>query len=610
MLIQALCEYADKQTASVEDGYCIQQVHYRVLLSPDGEITDIVDVRKKQILKDKKGKEKEVFVPLEIKLPFREKSTSIKCYCGEHRPSYIFGLSETDKKLSAESDKDKARKSHTAFVKHELEFYDGLDTKMCIAYKNFVEKWIPENEVENPVFNNVDKFSNSYFCFGLEGNEANLEEDKQFIAKYESLMSQTEEIVGKDEDLSQCAVLGKKLPIARIHDNIKKFPGGNSMGCVLVGMKEDAFTSYGKTQSYNSNISQKAMKKYTSALNSLLSDRRHHLTIDDMTLIYFAMKSDDSAECDEFNAMMGMPGVSAEEVENIMDSGINKAACAVSSDMNVISEIEKQNDVTFYMAGLTPNASRLSQKFILREKFSMIIANAEKHQKDMTINKKRVRPIYFSDIRKELISPKSKSESAKVPSPLMSGIILAALNGTPYPKMLLDTVVRRIKIDSDEEKNSYIKLNEIRAGIIKACINRSLKREEIKMSLDKNNLKPAYLCGRLFAVYEMIQLDASSSKLNKTIKDSYFSSACSRPNVIMPKLSKLSINHMRNLEKDEKTKGYAIRNQKVLDEIMDGFDGRFPETLTLEEQGEFIIGYYQQKNDFFVSNKTSNGKDE
>lgn len=192
----------------------------------------------------------------------------------------------------------------------------------------------------------------------------------------------------------------------------------------------------------------------------------------------------------------------------------------------------------------------------------------------------------------------------------MSGIILAALNGTPYPKMLLDTVVRRIKIDSDEEKNSYIKLNEIRAGIIKACINRSLKREEIKMSLDKNNLKPAYLCGRLFAVYEMIQLDASSSKLNKTIKDSYFSSACSRPNVIMPKLSKLSINHMRNLEKDEKTKGYAIRNQKVLDEIMDGFDGRFPETLTLEEQGEFIIGYYQQKNDFFVSNKTSNGKDE
>ena len=111
------------------------------------------------------------------------------------------------------------------------------------------------------------------------------------------------------------------------------------------------------------------------------------------------------------------------------------------------------------------------------------------------------------------------------------------------------------------------------------------------MSLDKTNTNQAYLCGRLFAVLEHIQQNALGN-LNRTIKDSYFASACSTPSLVFPKLISLAQNH---LKKDK----YAISNNILIGEIMDKFGTEFPSTLSLQDQGRFMIGYYQQVQDLF-----------
>ena len=121
------------------------------------------------------------------------------------------------------------------------------------------------------------------------------------------------------------------------------------------------------------------------------------------------------------------------------------------------------------------------------------------------------------------------------------------------------------------------------------------------MSLNPENKDPAYLCGRLFAVYEKIQQDSSGGDLNRTIKDSYFTSACARPSAIMTKLSQLAQNHLRKLE--DKTKIYY---NKLIAEIMDGLEGAFPQTLDLDSQGKFIVGYYQQNKMLYTSRKSEN----
>ena len=110
------------------------------------------------------------------------------------------------------------------------------------------------------------------------------------------------------------------------------------------------------------------------------------------------------------------------------------------------------------------------------------------------------------------------------------------------------------------------------------------------MALNLQNTDPAYLCGRLFAVLEGIQLKAANYSLNRTIRDAYFASACARPATVFPKIMKLTQYHLSKFDNPR----YA---QREIQSIIDGLESNFPATLSLAQQGTFIIGYYQQKND-------------
>lgn len=604
MLIKALCDYADKQSADskrIPEGFAEQEIHYRIILSEDGELKRIIPFKQSLIIKDKKGKEKNVEVPRKAILPIRTQKPGIESNCIEHRPLYIFGLNyckENDLAFFSPDDKTKkAQKSHAAFAEHELEFFDGIESVACKAYRKFVEKWDPEKESENPVLTELGKdYKGAYFGFSV-GEESNfLENDDEFIRKYQKCFSEKND--NKDDEVKAvCGILGEKAVAARLHDKIK-FPGGQASGCQLVCMNDTAFESYGKTQSYNSNVSEEAMKKYTAVFNKLLTDKKHYCILGDMVLVWFAVKSDDSAESSFFSCFFG--NNSDEDTNDKISTLMNYARSGFTADKEAIDDIIADKKSVFYIAGLTPNSSRICQKFIYKGNFGDMLNNLIKHQNDMLINEKNTHPIYFGGIAKELISPKSTNE--KVPSPLMSAIMLAALNNTKYPDALLATVIRRVKTDSDEENKPYIKLNDTRAGIIKACLNRKNKKEEITMAWNEENKNPAYLCGGLFAVYEKIQQDSSGGNLNRTIKDSYFSSACSRPSSVFPKLAKLAQNHMKKIEQDKPY--FAKKYKKDIADLIDNLDGEFPATLNLDDQGRFIVGYYQMNKKLYTSNKS------
>lgn len=123
------------------------------------------------------------------------------------------------------------------------------------------------------------------------------------------------------------------------------------------------------------------------------------------------------------------------------------------------------------------------------------------------------------------------------------------------------------------------------------------------MALDKENRNPAYLCGRLFAVLERLQQDASGNSLNRTIKDAYFASAVSKPVLVFPKLLRLAQNHLNKVRN-------PVYYNIWFGEIMDKMKGEFPGSLLMEDQGRFIIGYYQQYQSFFTKNtEKDDGKD-
>lgn len=598
MLIKALCDYYDilsKAGKVLPEGYSNVGVHYLVSLTPEGKVDAITDYQDRipEILKN--GKTKIQTNPKTVRMPKRTEKSAIDSNIIEHRPLYLFGLSYAEDSMDA--DDKKAQKSHEACVKMNLEFLEGLDSPIVNAYRNFLQNWEPENEIHNGKLMELGKKYNTFrFAFCLSGNpDILLHEDPAVKKKWEQRIQEAKD--SKDEDSNvQCAITGEYAPIARIHNKIKGVYGGQASGTGLVTFNNPSENSYGNEQSYNSNISETAMEKYTEALNYLLQGRKHKILLDDLTILFWAMNAEETCE-DTFLAMLNGESekMDSEATDKMLQDLMAKSKDAEAYQRQLESLDDIDEKVVFYMVGIKPNASRLSLKFIDRKRYSDVLWNILQFQKDMQISEE-FRAVPFYRIKKELVSPKSSNEVCN--PALLSKVFEAIIYGYKYPIALLETVVRRVKTDKDVS----ITGNRIRAGLIKAVLNRMAEKEEIPMTLDRENRNQAYLCGRLFAVLEQLQDTASGGNLNSTIKDRFFASAASKPVLVFPKLLKLSQNHLDKF-RGKNERNYVFYN-KLISEIIDMLQGEFPDTLLLADQGKFIIGYYQQRQRFFEKKNT------
>lgn len=610
MLISALCDYYDvlaKKGLVLPDGYSGVGIHALIALTEDGAVDSIVDCQETEIY-TVKDKPKERKVSKTMLFPKRPNKPALNANIIEHRPRYIFGLTYDSKTSSLSTTKKESDYTinQKLFAKSNLEFIEGINTPLVNAYRRFLEQWVPENQLKNEILLGFGTgLNDDGFAFCLAGRPDKLLHDEPEIKeKWERMY--TASVENNDEPIAQCCITGEYLPIERVHGKITGIKGGKSSGTSLVCCKHSAFESYGKKQAYNSNISHIAAKKYTEALNYLLTKENHRTLIDETTYIYWAASGDEA--CNSiFSALAFGDTMDSEHTDEWLDSVFDgiKSGRATREIVDGIDSID--SDVSFYVVGIKPNSARLALKCIYRQSFGKVLQNTIVHYSDMQIGSGGGKPMSVRTICKELVSPKSSND--KVSPALMAKLFDAIINGTAYPDALLTAVVRRVKTDTDDEKNSYIKMNNVRMGLIKACINRSArlkgKQEEIKMSLDLENRDPAYLCGRLFCKLEDIQRRASNDTLNRTIKDAYFSSAATRPAVVFPKLLSLSQHHLAKLE--DKTAYFMDRE---VTEILGMMGSVFPSHLTLKEQGVFMLGYYQQKNQRFEKKAAAKAADE
>lgn len=587
MLIHALCDYYDilaKEGKVLPEGYSSVKIHYLISLTEDGKMDGIIDHQDTvQVPSGKKLKEKKV--SKDLQMPKRTEKSGIEANIAEHRSLYIFGLNLDKDILTPDDRTNKAQKSHQAFVEANLGFIEGLHTPLIDAFRSFLLNWKPEDETENPWLLGLGKdYGKSGYAFCLSGHpECLLHEEKEFKEKWEQWY-QDKKAKEKDSHIAQDAISGEQTSIARIHNKIKGVYGGLATGSVLVGFNNPSENSYGNEQSYNSNISETAMNKYTEALNYLLSSDRHKMLLDDMTVVFWAMDTGEACENLLMDILFGQSDkMKAEQTERMLAKLFQDAEKGtVGGERLTLDGIDE--NVDFYMMGLKPNSSRLSLKFLVRKKYADILWNIAKFQNDLQMGKE-FHSVSIMRIKRELLSQKSKNE--KVNPALLSSLMESMINGTRLPVSLLENVLRRVKADLGDQK-----VNAVRAGIIKAWINRASKKEELKVALDRENYRPAYLCGRLFAVLEKIQQEASGNSLNRTIKDGYFASASARPSMVFPKLIRLSQYHLNKVKS-------PVYFNKLTGEIIGHLDGGFPDTLFLKEQGEFVVGYYQQYQSFF-----------
>lgn len=568
MILQALVKYYEnlaEQGKVSRLGWCHAKVSYEINLSSEGDIIGITSRK----IEDMRGK-KAVWVPANLVVPemvTRSSGVAANFLCDNSK--YMLGI-------DAEGMNPRVMDCFQATKEKHGQILQSAQGKTARAILAYFEKWDPEKVAEHPMIreNWEELTEGGNLIFSVEGQEA--QDDPEIRDCWENYRAQN-----GGEDNGICLVTGKKVEISRIHKAIKGVPGAQSSGAALVSFNAPSFESYGKEQSYNAPVGKYAEFAYTTALNYLLSQRDYTFSMGDSMIVYWAESGKEQYQkC--FLNMFRPTKDNQKKLKDIFDS--------LKEDTKIyLEDAEMDPKQNFYILALAPNAARLSVRFFYVNSFGNILQNIAEHYERLKI----VKPVWaeqdylgIRDMLNETVNQKSKDKTL---APNMAALVLQAiLSGGRYPTSLYANTLIRIRAESGDKKISWGRAAIIKAYLIK---NYDCMKGEKFMGLNKDCNDAAYVLGRLFSVLETIQKEANPT-ITTTIRDRYFNSACATPAVIFPVLIKLKNSHVKKLERDKG--GTKVYYEKELTEIMGKLDD-FPKRLSLEQQGQFDLGYYHQQ---------------
>jgi len=396
----------------------------------------------------------------------------------------------------------------------------------------------------------------------------------------------------EEAPIRTCLVLGRRAPIARLHSPLKGVRGANTSGASLVSFNLPAFESYGHEQGANAPVSEDAAFKYTTALNSLLaSDSRRKAWLGDSTFVFWAERqTGELVEQGVADLFSGPPRDNPDQ----QSDGITAVLTALADgSWTAIPDGAGR----FYVLGLAPNAGRVAVRTWTVATAEEVALRLRDHFTDIAIERPsfaREHPPLYWLLRSVAIQGKAEN----IPPNLQGELAYAILTGRPYPISLLAAALRRACAEGD--------VTPERAALIKAVVNRHRRasgegREELSVALDTANADPAYRLGRLFAALERAQ-ETASPGLSATIRDRYYGAASSTPITVFPRLLDLKNHHISKIDSPN-TRAWL---ERLIGEIVDGIP-KIPPHLSLIQQGDFAIGYYHQRQDFFRKH-TSEGE--
>jgi CRISPR-associated protein Csd1 len=578
MILQALKGYYDRKAADPDstiapNGWEKKEIPFIVVLDEKGMLIQIEDTREDEGTK-KRGRS--FLVPQGVK-----KTSGVAANLLWDVAGYVFGIMDVDgfgeeEKRRKLSRLPEQRKAFIERIQNELSDTPrkaALLKFLSTADHSLLEKTHPWEDIYR---------TNPNITFRFDG-------EQRLYCETEEIRKVLEANIGSKEIDGVCLVTGEPDRISTLHTAIKGVWGAQSSGANIVSFNKDPFCSYRKEQGWNAPVGEAAMFAYTTALNSLLDrDSKQRMQIGDTSTVFW---SADKTQFEEDFAPLfeepskDDPDMGTRLIENLFNSP------------KTGSYLEDPIDTKFFVLGLSPNAARIAIRFWLFGTVGEFADRIRKHFEDLEIVKPPNEPKYYS-LWRLLVNTAVQDKSENIPPNIEGEFMRAVLNGTPYPVILLQAVLRRIRSDTEN------RVKPVRAALIKAYLNRYSRntkdyneKEAIQVALNKDQSSVGYQLGRLFAVLEKIQEEANPG-LNATIRERYYSAACGAPVTVYPILMKLKNHHLAKLE----NKGRKINLEILMGEIMEHFDD-FPNQLDLHEQGKFAIGYYHQRQDFFTSKK-------
>lgn len=576
-VLLALIDYyqrleADPSQSVASFGFSREKIHYCVVLEPDGSLSDagVIDIR------ETNDKGKSIHRLILVPDGGGRSGTAVKPFFCWDNTGYILGRDNKGKPERAEN-------MFAAFRDFHLEMKKDVgDDSAYRAVCRFLEQWNPPDAESLPGW---EEMAGKNLVFQIRGETG-------YVHQRESVKMAWLQRVGAVEkgDRGFSLVSGEEDELARLHPLIGGVTGANTTGAAIVSFNLNAFTSYGKDQSYNAPVGVRDAFRYTTALNRLLSESTRRVRIGDATVVLWSDRKTDAEEW--FAHILDESAEDAATVNRVREFFL-------AAKQGRLSDTIEDPTAPFYVLGLSPNASRINVRFWLTGTVEQFIKRLEQHQSDLEMigHPDSDPPLMIRRLIYEAMPEGSASSRERQIAQLAGEFARSVLSGGAYPHALFIGVIRRIRADQT--------MNHRRAAILKACIVRTARLakrpKEVPVSLNKDHADSAYHLGRLFAALEKTQEDASPG-LNKTIKDGYFGTASATPCLVFPRLIKLHQHHINKVE-EKHGRGMRVNREQLIQEICSHLDS-FAAHLPLEQQGLFHIGYYHQRQDFFISKKS------
>lgn len=571
MILTALAQYYDqllreKPYAVGEPGWSLCKVTHLLVLSPEGELINIIPAS------DKRGWTKLV--------PERRKKTSgIAANALCDNSSYLLGIDSKGKPARSVRCFEAARVLH-------LELLAEVTSVPGVAVRRFFENWDPATAMDEELVREFgdDLLKGGNLSFVVDGRDVC--GDSQVKEAWDAYRDRPQE----DDAVMRCLVTGDRAPVATLHPVIKGVVGAQASGASLVGFNARAFESYGHVdeQGRNAPVSRRAAFAYTTALNYLVSSREHRVRLGDTTVVFWADRGDVPASLFVRLLLGGqLPKADGPSDGDSVDGALKAVMSALASGR--IPNLEGLDPAaTFYVLGLAPNAARLSVRFFYHNTFAAIFENLRRHYRRIELSGG---DWLMTPYRLVSAVENPNAKDSVVSSELGASLLEVMLSNGPYPRALYSNALLRVRATRDDEDKRIRRISRERAAIIKAYLIRNigLYEEGTMESLDEGKTDVAYVLGQLFWVLEDLQ-HLVSPGINSTINDKYFDSACATPARVFPTLVKLSNKHLTKARREHP--GAATAIEKRRDDLLGRVIQSFPNRLSDVEQGDFILGYF------------------
>ena len=572
MILQALNEHYqrlldDPDSGVAPPGYSRVDVSFVLVLSKLGVLEDVYPVEIEELVPEHKKRQ------------------------GVNPPPY-FLCDKVLFSLGIGKDLSEGKKRFEQYRDYNIEILENMTSLEATSVKLFLESWDPKKWDSIPC---IAKYSADYnkpktlnTLYQIDGMPGYVHNSIEIAEKWREICNMQDE----ERIVAQCLVTGKICDIARTHD-VGISGIGEKANAAVVSFNCDAFESYGKKQSFNAPVGKKAAFAYSTALNYLIDSSTNRVRVADTTLVFWADKKGGKAEesvlawcLDPVN-----PDDDNADAENSrIDPVTARQAKTILERVRAgLPSGDQQFDPSSrcFLLGLAPNAARLAVRFWQISSFGELIGRIARHYEDMKIDGLDHVGGIVPPWR--VLKALAVQEDSKNIPPLLGGQFMTAiLSGQMYPQVLYNLALNRCRTGGDHGG-----VNTIRASVIKSFLQRKYrlngqkqKEELVTVSLNEDNPCTAYQLGRLFSLLEKVQRDALGTQINATIRDRYFGAASATPGSVFPLLLRLSRHHVAKAN-------YGNMMDKKIQDVVNRLDA-FPAHLNLEEQGQFIIGYYHQ----------------